>query len=98
MIRTMNTGDEFTGPVNLGNPGEFTIRELANLVVHQTGASSAIQYLPLPQDDPRQRRPDITLARAMLDWEPRVELATGLARTIDYFKKLMDASGLARAM
>jgi UDP-glucuronate decarboxylase len=91
MIRTMNTGDEFTGPVNLGNPGEFTIRQLAELVTAQVGSRSKVRYLPLPQDDPRQRQPDISLARSVLGWEPRIDLAAGLRRTIGYFSDLAAA-------
>jgi UDP-glucuronate decarboxylase len=89
MIRTMGTDDDFTGPVNLGNPTEFTIRDLADRVLAQTGSKSSIIYRSLPQDDPRQRQPDITLARAALGWEPRVQLATGLARTIEHFEKIL---------
>jgi UDP-glucuronate decarboxylase len=74
-----------TGPVNLGNPAEFTIKALAELVVEQTGSRSELAYLPLPQDDPRQRRPDISLAKARLNWEPQVALADGLKPTIAYF-------------
>ncbi|PTS88048.1 MULTISPECIES: UDP-glucuronic acid decarboxylase family protein [unclassified Caulobacter] len=89
-IRLMNTGDNVTGPVNLGNPGEFTIRALAEMVVAQTGSRSTITYLPLPSDDPRQRRPDISLARETLDgWQPTIDLEQGLARTIAYFDGLL---------
>jgi len=89
-IRLMNTGDNVTGPVNLGNPGEFTIRALAEMVVAQTGSRSTITYLPLPSDDPRQRRPDITLARETLDgWQPTIALEEGLNRTIAYFDGLL---------
>jgi len=89
-IRLMNTGDNVTGPVNLGNPGEFAIRALAEMVVAQTGSRSTITYLPLPSDDPRQRRPDISLARETLDgWQPTIDLEQGLARTIAYFDGLL---------
>jgi UDP-glucuronate decarboxylase len=85
LIRLMNTPKDFTGPVNLGNPGEFTIRKLAELIVGQTGSQSELVYRPLPQDDPQQRQPDIALARAQLGWEPRVALEEGLQPTIGYF-------------
>lgn len=89
-VRLMEgTADEFTGPVNLGNPGEFTILELARAVIKATGSRSKIVHRPLPQDDPLQRRPDITLARRELGWEPRVPLAEGLAPTIAYFKGVL---------
>ncbi len=78
----------FIGPVNLGNPGEFTIKQLAELVIELTGASSKLVHLPLPADDPTQRRPDITLAKERLGWEPTVALRAGLAKTIDYFKSV----------
>jgi UDP-glucuronate decarboxylase len=86
LIRLMNTPDEVTGPVNLGNPVEFTIRELAEQVLAQTRSQSSLLQEPLPQDDPRQRQPDIDLARQLLGWEPAVPLADGLERTIDYFR------------
>jgi UDP-glucuronate decarboxylase len=79
------------GPVNLGNPVEFTVRELADKVVSMTGSTSAIQHLPLPQDDPRQRRPDISKARRLLSWEPKVDLLTGLESTIAYFREHVSA-------
>jgi UDP-glucuronate decarboxylase len=88
LVRLMNTGDAVTGPVNIGNPVEMTIRELAELVIEMTGSSSDLVRSPLPKDDPTQRRPDITLARRDLGWEPRVELRQGLAATIAYFKAL----------
>ncbi len=86
MIRLMNSRDGFTGPVNIGNPGEFTMLELAQKVIKLTGSSSKIIHLPLPQDDPMQRQPDITLAKKELDWEPHIELEKGLVKTIEYFK------------
>jgi UDP-glucuronate decarboxylase len=89
MVKTMAKEKEFTGPVNIGNPTEFTIRELAELVIGMTGSSSKITYLPLPHDDPRQRKPDITLAKAALNWEPTIKLEEGLARTIAYFKTIV---------
>lgn len=88
MIRMMNTPENIIGPVNVGNPGEFTIRELAEMVIEMTGSKSKITYLPLPADDPMQRQPDISLAKKLLnDWEPKVQLRQGLAQTIEYFKK-----------
>jgi|TARA_R110002073_G_scaffold29810_10_gene93432 UDP-glucuronate decarboxylase len=88
LIRLMNTPDDVTGPVNLGNPVEFTIRELAQQVLVKTRSSSELLQEPLPEDDPRQRQPDIGLAKALLDWEPVVPLADGLDRTIDYFRRI----------
>ena len=84
-IRTMNTRDEFNGPVNLGNPDEFTIAELAEKTVAMTQSKSTIEYRPLPEDDPRQRCPDIELAKRELDWEPQVKLDQGLEKTIHWF-------------
>jgi UDP-glucuronate decarboxylase len=89
LIRLMDSGDDVTGPVNLGNPGEFTMLELAERVIALTGSSSAIAHLPLPVDDPRQRKPDIAVAEALLDWRPTVDLATGLERTVEYFADLL---------
>ncbi len=88
-IRLMATPDDFTGPVNIGNPGEFTILELAEKVIKLTGSKSKIVFLPLPSDDPKQRQPDITLARKVLNWEPKVPLEEGLKLTIDYFRKII---------
>ena len=85
LMRLMDTGDEFTGPVNLGNPAEFTIRELAQKVIALTGAKSRIDNHPLPSDDPKQRQPDIALAKAKLGWQPKTALDDGLRRTIGYF-------------
>lgn len=90
-IRLMNTADEFTGPVNLGNPCEFTILQLAEQIIHMTKSTSVIRHLALPKDDPTQRKPDIALAKKMLDWQPAVSLEQGLERTIDYFRNLMKA-------
>lgn len=87
MVRMMNTEDDFIGPVNIGNPNEFTILELAKRVVELTGSCSKIVFNPLPHDDPKQRQPDITLAKEKLDWKPTVELNEGLARMINYFKE-----------
>lgn len=85
LIALMNSPDEVTGPINLGNPGEFTMRQLAELVVEMTGSASVLEERPLPQDDPRQRQPDISKAEALLDWRPTVPLREGLSRTIEYF-------------
>lgn len=87
MIRMMESGDEFIGPVNIGNPGEFTMLELAEKVIEFTGSKSKIVFAPLPQDDPKMRRPDISLAKEKLDWEPKVRLDEGLRYTIEFFKK-----------
>ena len=94
LFRLMNSPDDFTGPVNIGNPGEYTILELADKIIALTGAKSAIVYKPLPQDDPLQRKPDITLAREKLGWNPVTDLENGLQRTIDYFKNLNDNGSL----
>ncbi len=89
MIRFMNTDNEITGPINMGNPGEFTIMELAKKIIELTGSKSTIQTCPLPHDDPKQRKPDITLAESLLGWHPTVLLEDGLKKTIPYFKSLM---------
>jgi UDP-glucuronate decarboxylase len=89
MVRLMNSPDNVTGPVNVGNPTEFTIRGLAELVIQLTGSSSELVFRPLPQDDPKQRQPDITLARKELGWEPTVPLQEGLRATIDYFSSVV---------
>jgi len=94
LFRLMNSPDDFTGPVNIGNPGEYTILELADKIIALTGAKSTIVYKPLPQDDPLQRKPDITLAREKLGWNPVTDLENGLQRTIDYFKNLNDNGSL----
>jgi len=88
-VRLMDTPDDFTGPVNLGNPNEFTIRKLAETVIELTGSRSELTFQSLPSDDPRQRQPDITLAREMLGWEPATVLHDGLVRTIEYFDQLL---------
>jgi UDP-glucuronate decarboxylase len=88
-VRLMDTPASITGPINLGNPGEFTIKELAEQVIKLTGSKSALQYEPLPVDDPMQRQPDITLAKTELDWEPTIQLRDGLVQTIAYFDKLL---------
>ncbi len=88
-LRFMQTPGDFTGPMNLGNPGEFSMKELAEKVIELTGSKSKLTFMPLPQDDPKQRRPDITLAKSKLDWEPKVQLADGLKKTIEYFDELL---------
>ena len=89
MLRMMNTPPEVTGPINIGNPGEFTIRELAELVIELTGSKSKLIFEPLPSDDPRQRQPDISKAKAVLGWEPKTQLREGLKRTIAYFDRVL---------
>lgn len=88
LIRLMAAPDDFTGPVNIGNPGEFTIRELAEMVLELVGGHSKLIYMPLPADDPTQRKPDITLARKHLQWEPKIPLREGLMKTIEWFKSI----------
>ncbi|MDR3273026.1 MAG: SDR family oxidoreductase [Flavobacteriaceae bacterium] len=88
MIRFMNADDSFIGPVNIGNPGEFTILELAKKIIQLTGSSSRVIFKPLPQDDPLQRKPDITLAKTKLNWTPQIQLEDGLLKTIAYFKSI----------
>lgn len=89
LIKMMDSDDNFTGPVNLGNPGEFTILELANKIIELTGSKSKIIYEKLPHDDPKQRQPDISLAKEKLDWVPTIHLEEGLAKTIKYFESIM---------
>jgi UDP-glucuronate decarboxylase len=86
LISMMNSPDDITGPINLGNPGEFTISELADMVIAQTGSQSGIDYLPLPVDDPIRRQPDISKAKHLLGWEPTIKLEDGLNTTISYFR------------
>jgi UDP-glucuronate decarboxylase len=90
-VRLMDSPKDFTGPVNLGNPGEFSMQELAGLVLEMAGSRSKLTYLPLPQDDPKQRQPDITLAKERLEWQPTVPLRDGLKHTIAYFDRLLSA-------
>jgi UDP-glucuronate decarboxylase len=92
MLRMMDSPAHFIGPVNIGNPGEFTMLELAEMVLRLTGSRSKISFQPLPSDDPKQRRPDISLAKQALDWEPKVSLEEGLVKTIAYFRHLLAAS------
>lgn len=87
MIRMMNTDDDFTGPINLGNPNEFSMLQLAEMIIRKTGSKSKITFKPLPHDDPQQRKPDISLAQEKLGWQPTILLDEGLDRMIDYFKK-----------
>jgi UDP-glucuronate decarboxylase len=86
-LRLMDTSGDFSGPVNLGNPNEFTIKQLAEQVIELTDSKSVIDYRPLPSDDPTQRQPDISVARAHLNWAPLVTLDEGLAKTVDYFAR-----------
>jgi UDP-glucuronate decarboxylase len=88
-VGLMNTPDQVTGPMNLGNPVEFTIRHLAELVIDLVGTKSRLVYKPLPSDDPKQRQPDISLARGTLAWEPKVPLREGLLKTISYFDRIL---------
>jgi UDP-glucuronate decarboxylase len=88
-VRLMDTDNDFMGPVNLGNPGEFTIRELAEKTLEMVGSKSKIINEPLPQDDPKQRQPDISLAKEKLGWEPVIKLEEGLSKTIEYFKSVL---------
>jgi UDP-glucuronate decarboxylase len=94
MVRLMNSQDELVGPVNMGNPGEFTILALAEKIIDLTGSNSKIIFEELPLDDPKQRRPDISLAKKELDWEPMIGLDEGLKKTIEYFEKLQDENAL----
>jgi UDP-glucuronate decarboxylase len=89
MVRMMGSPSEFTGPVNIGNPAEFTMLELAEKVLCLTGSKSKIVFEQLPQDDPKQRQPDIALAKKNLDWEPSIGLEDGLKETINYFKEIL---------
>jgi UDP-glucuronate decarboxylase len=90
--RLMRTPANFVGPVNLGNPNEFTILELAERVLRLTGSRSQLDFKPLPSDDPKRRQPDISQAKPILDWEPRIVLTKGLANTIEYFDRLLCSS------
>ena len=89
IIRTMNSADDFVGPVNIGNPTEFTMLELAELIKHKTNSSSEMVHKPLPVNDPTQRKPDISVAKQHLDWEPVIDLDTGIARTVSYFSNIV---------
>ena len=91
-LKFMESPKDFTGPMNLGNPGEFSMKELAEQVIDLTGSKSKLSFMPLPQDDPKQRRPDITLAKSKLGWEPKIPLAEGLKKTITYFDALLKSN------
>jgi UDP-glucuronate decarboxylase len=93
MSRMMETPSDVTGPINIGNPHEFTIRELAELVIEMTGAKSKLRFEALPSDDPRQRQPDISMAKSVLKWEPKIELREGLSKTIAYFETILRKEG-----
>jgi UDP-glucuronate decarboxylase len=97
LVKLMDTRDDITGPINLGNPAEFTMIELADLVIELTGSRSAVDFKPLPIDDPRQRQPDITLARKTLGWAPSIPLRDGLVKTISYFDSLLSATAPGEA-
>jgi UDP-glucuronate decarboxylase len=94
LVRLMESPENVTGPLNIGNPEEFSIRALAELTIELTGSRSRIVHQPLPQDDPRQRQPDITRARELLAWAPRTPLKEGLIHTIDYFERLLAEPGM----
>ena len=98
LIGLMETGQDVVGPINLGNPSEFTMRQLADLVLELTGSRSKIVHRPLPQDDPRQRRPDISEAQRLLGWRPAISLKEGLTKTIPYFEELLAREGVAEAV
>jgi UDP-glucuronate decarboxylase len=89
IVRMMETPSDVTGPINIGNPNEFTIRELAELIIEMTGTKSKIRFEPLPSDDPRQRQPDIAMAKSILKWEPKTQLHEGLKKTIAYFEDIL---------
>lgn len=89
MVRMMNTDDSIIGPINIGNPNEFTILELAEKIIELTGSKSKIIFKPLPSDDPTQRQPNIDLAKKILNWKPKIQLEEGLIKTIDYFKTII---------
>jgi UDP-glucuronate decarboxylase len=93
IVRMMGTSSEVTGPINIGNPHEFTIRELAELIIGMTGTKSKIRFEPLPSDDPRQRQPDISMAKSILKWEPKTQLREGLTKTIAYFDNILGKEG-----
>jgi UDP-glucuronate decarboxylase len=94
LVKMMATGDDVTGPINIGNPNEFSIRDLAAMVIDMTGSKSRIVHRPLPEDDPRQRRPDISRAHEQLGWAPHTPLAEGLKRTVAYFDALLSEKGM----
>jgi UDP-glucuronate decarboxylase len=88
-VRLMNTPSDVTGPINLGNPQEFSIRDLAKMIIEMTGSKAKLDFRPLPDDDPRQRKPDISKAQKTMDWRPQVALKDGLVKTIEYFEQLL---------
>jgi UDP-glucuronate decarboxylase len=92
LIRMMNSSDEFYGPVNIGNPGEFTILQLAQIIIKLTKSNSKIEFQPLPSDDPAQRKPDISLAKEKIGWSPKIDLEKGLISTIGYFRDVLKIS------
>ncbi|MDD2753561.1 MAG: SDR family oxidoreductase [Candidatus Portnoybacteria bacterium] len=96
LVLLMESPDAFAGPVNIGNPEEFTIKELAEKIIELTGSKSKITYKPLPQDDPKQRQPDISLARQELGWQPKIELEEGISKTIEYFSKIVKRKSLKK--
>jgi UDP-glucuronate decarboxylase len=96
IVRMMGTSSDVTGPINIGNPHEFTIRELAELVIEMTGTKSKIRFEPLPSDDPRQRQPNISMAKSILNWEPKTQLRDGLTKTIAYFDNILRREGSHR--
>jgi len=98
LIRLMSTADKVTGPINIGNPIEFSMLELATMVIDMTGSRSRVVHRPLPENDPRQRRPDISRAQELLSWKPRTQLKDGLKRTIAYFEKLLSEKGVRAAL
>ena len=97
MVRLMNSAPDFNGPINIGNPGEFTMIELADQIISMTGSSSKIVFKPLPPDDPRQRQPDISLAKSVLGWSPKISLAEGLESTVEYFRGLATSDAITPA-
>jgi len=98
LIRLMSTADKVTGPINIGNPTEFSMLELATMIIDMTGSRSRVVHRPLPENDPRQRRPDISRAQELLSWTPRTQLKDGLKRTIAYFEKLLSERGVRAAL
>jgi UDP-glucuronate decarboxylase len=98
VVRMMETPSDVTGPVNIGNPNEFTIRQLAEVIIELTGTKSELRFEPLPSDDPRQRRPDISEAKLLLGWEPRTQLREGLIKTISYFENVLLKDGASRLL
>jgi UDP-glucuronate decarboxylase len=96
LIRLMQSGDQVTGPVNLGNPVEFSVRALAEKIVSLTGSRSKLEFRPLPADDPKQRQPDIAFARKTLEWEPKIDLEVGLKKTIAYFENMFADGSIGR--